>query len=178
MDEIRSHHFETMGNHCLLVFTGGIIISGFFGWCRISSIHSMFVFSRETASLGSLVFVFHVWNGRIHLVLMLLEIVSSFFSGVLTKWTVFPVLWLKGIGPLKRRNFLRFPVETNKGEPNKTTACKCVCVCSRKGPKTETRQPKTSSSLFGLLLAALRCWGRFSRWLFVSFTGQMSNQKL
>ena len=40
MDEIL-HHFETMGNQCLLVFTGtGISIPGFLRWCRISSIHS------------------------------------------------------------------------------------------------------------------------------------------
>ena len=35
-----SHHFETMGNHCLLVFHRGSINLGFLRWCRISSIHS------------------------------------------------------------------------------------------------------------------------------------------
>ena len=40
MDEIRSHHFETMGSHCLLVLPGNRH-SGFLRWCRISSIHSM-----------------------------------------------------------------------------------------------------------------------------------------
>ena len=37
--ESMSHHFETMGNHCLLVLAGGIIILGVLG-CRLSSIHS------------------------------------------------------------------------------------------------------------------------------------------
>ena len=41
MDKIRSHHFETMGNHCLLVFTGNQTIPGFLRWCRNSSIHGM-----------------------------------------------------------------------------------------------------------------------------------------
>ena len=39
-DKIRSHHIETMGNRCWLVFYRGIIISEFLGWCRILSIHS------------------------------------------------------------------------------------------------------------------------------------------
>ena len=39
MDKIL-HHFETMGIHCLLIFTGKIIIPGVLRWCRISSIHS------------------------------------------------------------------------------------------------------------------------------------------
>ena len=37
--ESISHHLETMGNHCLLVFTN--IIPGFLSWCRISSIHGI-----------------------------------------------------------------------------------------------------------------------------------------
>ena len=41
------HHFETMGSHCLLVFTGVIIIPGFLRWCRISTIHSVRL-ARET----------------------------------------------------------------------------------------------------------------------------------
>ena len=41
MDEIRSHHFETMGSHCSLAFTGESFIPGFLKWCRISSIHSI-----------------------------------------------------------------------------------------------------------------------------------------
>ena len=40
MDKIL-HHFETMGNHCLLVFTGNQTIPGLLRWCRILSIHSM-----------------------------------------------------------------------------------------------------------------------------------------
>ena len=43
MDEIL-HLFETAGNHCLLVFTGGIIMPGLLRWCRISSIHSRISF--------------------------------------------------------------------------------------------------------------------------------------
>ena len=41
MDKVL-HHFETMTNHCLLVFNyRGIIILGFRGWCRSESIHSI-----------------------------------------------------------------------------------------------------------------------------------------
>ena len=36
------HHFETTGNHCLLVFIKTIIIPGLLRWCRISSIHSIY----------------------------------------------------------------------------------------------------------------------------------------
>ena len=39
MDEIRSHHFEAMGDHCLWK-KKGISTPGFLRWCRISSIHS------------------------------------------------------------------------------------------------------------------------------------------
>ena len=39
MDEIL-HQFETMGSHCLLVFTGESFIPRFLRWCRILSIHS------------------------------------------------------------------------------------------------------------------------------------------
>ena len=38
--ESISHHFETMGNTYLLVFTG--VVPSFVGWCRISSIHSSY----------------------------------------------------------------------------------------------------------------------------------------
>ena len=31
MDEIGSHHFETMGNHCFLVYTWESSIQGFLG---------------------------------------------------------------------------------------------------------------------------------------------------
>ena len=34
MDEVL-HHFETMGSHCLLVFTGESFIPGFLRWCNI-----------------------------------------------------------------------------------------------------------------------------------------------
>ena len=34
MDEIL-HHFETTGNHCLLVLQGNRIIPGFLGWCEM-----------------------------------------------------------------------------------------------------------------------------------------------
>ena len=40
MDEIL-HHFETMGNHNLLVFTGNQSIPGLLRWCKILSIHSI-----------------------------------------------------------------------------------------------------------------------------------------
>ena len=40
MDEIL-HHFETMGNHCLLAFAGQSSFQGLVRrWCRILSIHS------------------------------------------------------------------------------------------------------------------------------------------
>ena len=40
MDEIL-HHFETMGDHCLLVFTGESPFQGFLGGAKwISPIHS------------------------------------------------------------------------------------------------------------------------------------------
>ena len=38
-----SHHCETMGSHCLLVFTEKSFIPGFLRWCRILSIHSSFI---------------------------------------------------------------------------------------------------------------------------------------
>ena len=41
MDEIRSHHMETMGNHCLLVLTAESSFPSFLRRCRISSIHSV-----------------------------------------------------------------------------------------------------------------------------------------
>ena len=47
MDEIL-HHFEIMGNHCLLVFTGQSSFQGFLGGAKwISSIHSMFLLVPE-----------------------------------------------------------------------------------------------------------------------------------
>ena len=45
MDKIL-HHFETIGNHCSLVFTGESSFQVFFRWCRILSIHSMGVLKR------------------------------------------------------------------------------------------------------------------------------------
>ena len=38
MDKIL-HHFESMGNHYMLVFTGGIILPGFLGWCEMDFVH-------------------------------------------------------------------------------------------------------------------------------------------
>ena len=40
MDKLL-HHFETMRNHWLLVFTGESSFQAFLRWCRIPSIHSM-----------------------------------------------------------------------------------------------------------------------------------------
>ena len=40
MDEIRSHHFETMVETLFVDIRRGIIIPGFLWCCRISSIHS------------------------------------------------------------------------------------------------------------------------------------------
>ena len=43
-----SHHFETTGNHCLLVFTGESSFQGFLGGAKwISSIHSLSPDSRR-----------------------------------------------------------------------------------------------------------------------------------
>ena len=51
------HHFETMGIHCLLVFTGESSFQGFLGAKWISSIHSLMQDSHRsrppTPSLGT-----------------------------------------------------------------------------------------------------------------------------
>ena len=53
MDEIL-HHFETMGHHYLLVFTGESSFQGFLGDAKwISSIHSR-VLSTAIEALGQL----------------------------------------------------------------------------------------------------------------------------
>ena len=52
MDEIL-HHFEAMGNHCLLVFTGNQTIPGLLRWCRILSIHPMNASARLFFFLSS-----------------------------------------------------------------------------------------------------------------------------
>ena len=37
------HHFETMGNHCLLVLNcRGILIAGFLGWCELDFVHQQY----------------------------------------------------------------------------------------------------------------------------------------
>ena len=43
MDEIL-HHFETMGNHCLLVYTGESSFQGFLGGARPSTVSPRFIF--------------------------------------------------------------------------------------------------------------------------------------
>ena len=41
MDEIL-HRFETMGSHCLLVFTGESFIPGFLRWCEMDFVHPQY----------------------------------------------------------------------------------------------------------------------------------------
>ena len=40
MDEVHSHHFETIGTHGCVGIYREIIIPGFLRWCTISSIRS------------------------------------------------------------------------------------------------------------------------------------------
>ena len=41
MNEIL-HHFETMGSHCWLVFTGESFIPGFLEWCEMDFVHPQY----------------------------------------------------------------------------------------------------------------------------------------
>ena len=34
-----SHHYETIGNHCALEFTGASSVPGFFRWCEMDFVH-------------------------------------------------------------------------------------------------------------------------------------------
>ena len=52
MDEIRSHHFETMSNQYLLVFTEPSIMPGFLRWCEMDFLHRRCKLAKLSCSVA------------------------------------------------------------------------------------------------------------------------------